>query len=210
MNVTVPLERNVRHAERFAFINAVSTIILTVIYTDFHMLETNPLLARRVAVASLIVDILFQSLALLGDAESSRSSPSAIYVAYSPHPYVPIGLFSAGLILQIQWLLRLSLPPKDLEEEETSIIPLEITPSNSDSGLESQHEPLPEAAGSQSDVDSHKIEGIDNNLTFHDEVDDFEYFNTHEPAYFGYLPFYVMGSFLQGSSVYIYPYHHGF
>ncbi|KAH9487434.1 hypothetical protein JR316_0001510 [Psilocybe cubensis] len=162
------------------------------------MLESNPLLARRVAVASLIVDTLFQSLALLGDAESSRSSPSAIYVAYAPHPYAPIGLFSAGLILQIQWLLRLSLPSKEFdEEEETSAIPLEITPTNSESSIDNASGELSERTDSQPANDAHKTEEIDDDLLLRDEVDDVTYFNTHEPAYLGYLPFYVMGCFLQ-------------
>lgn len=168
------------------------------------MLEKNPLLARRVAAASLIVDTLFQTLALLGDAESSRSSPSAIYVAYAPHPYAPIGLFSAGLIFQIQWLLRLCLPSKDLEEDGTSAIPLQITPSKVAPILLTQDESATVDPMTDPDVDFHKIKIADNDLPLHndDEVDGFEEFNSLEPAYFSFLPFYIIGSVLQGSSRY--------
>ncbi|KAF5312359.1 hypothetical protein D9619_003758 [Psilocybe cf. subviscida] len=80
--------------------------------TSFTPASSSPLInpivfARRVATLCFCTDTIFQALSLLSDAEISRSSPSSLYAAYSPHPYAQLGFFVVGVMTQLLWLLKL-------------------------------------------------------------------------------------------------------
>jgi len=176
---------------------------------------------RRVALGSFILDTFFQALALLGDAESSRSSPSAIYVAYSPHPYAPLCLFIFGMICQILWLLRLYPVPISSDEDEDS--GGAISSSSLDSSFRRRSQErcsensrvLPFAVGAPSKNSTGSEVPIIEAIQRGDEGTAHVRINPgteepvlvevvlSEPAQSKYIPFYMVGSLLQGPSCYI-------
>lgn len=143
---------------------------------------------HRVAIVSFVVDTLLQAIALLEDAERSLSSPSAIYVAYSPHPYAPIAFFSAGVVLQVHWFLRLYSQQPYFQQEDS---------------LQASSFGLPNSARN-SDDDEESEEHSNGALMMGSYYLNAMYLKAErnamqEPAHFAYLPFYILGTMLQSS-----------
>ncbi|KAF4622993.1 hypothetical protein D9613_001341 [Agrocybe pediades] len=176
--------------------------------------EEKHVFARRVALGSFLLDTFFQTLALLSDAESSRSSPSAIYVAYSPHPYAPLGLFVLGLSCQILWLLKFYPVPISGEQGDEEVGSMTLLSSSSGHEQSRTEEPTSQTTEELSNADVHEVSRAPQevpmlSIPLQEEDNDLRASTTTQPTIFEvvlpepaqsrYLPFYMLGSVFQAS-----------